>query len=155
MKPYRAIDVANYIIHVREVQGHVMDPLKLQKLLYFIQGMFLILRDRPCFEDDIEAWDFGPVVPEVYFEYRFYGSASIPDPGFSDNIWFGDRELLCEIIEVYARCSNANLLEVISKHDCWKETYVPNKKRKISHSNLYKTFKKEYLNENALDGGKL
>jgi len=55
MKSYRAIDVANYIIHVQEVQDHVMDPLKLQKLLYFIQGMFLILRDRPCFEDDIEA----------------------------------------------------------------------------------------------------
>ena len=52
--------------------------LKLQKLLYFIQAYFLVEVGKPCFSDVIEAWDYCPIVPSVYKEYRVYGSSNIP-----------------------------------------------------------------------------
>lgn len=47
--------------------------LKLQKILYYVQGYFLAKFDRPLFPDEIQAWKFGPVVPSVYYEFSSYG----------------------------------------------------------------------------------
>ena len=75
---YKAIDVARHIVNYTNEQGKTVSNLKLQKLLYFVQGFFLALLDRPCFSDEIEAWDFGPVVPVVYRNFKEFGSNSIP-----------------------------------------------------------------------------
>jgi len=58
--------------------GHSVSNLKLQKILYFIQAEFLVVKGIPCFEEEIIAWGFGPVVLEVYHEYKVYGAAGIP-----------------------------------------------------------------------------
>jgi len=39
---------------------------KAQKLLYYSQGVHLKLFGEPLFDDEIEAWEFGPVVPPVW-----------------------------------------------------------------------------------------
>ena len=44
--------------------------LKLQKLLYYAQGISLAIYDRPLFKENIEAWQHGPVVREVYLIYQ-------------------------------------------------------------------------------------
>lgn len=44
--------------------------LKLQKLLYFAQGVHLAYLDKPLFDDPIEAWSYGPVVKAVYDQYQ-------------------------------------------------------------------------------------
>lgn len=46
--------------------------LKLQKLLYYAQGICLALYNKPLFEEKIEAWQHGPVVREVYGIYSVY-----------------------------------------------------------------------------------
>ena len=64
---YAALDIARYIIKYCKDNGYSISNLKLQKLLYFVQAQFLVTYNgRPAFEEKIEAWDFGPVVPEVY-----------------------------------------------------------------------------------------
>jgi uncharacterized phage-associated protein len=49
------------------------DPLKLQKLLYYVQAWSLAWRDEPMFEDNIEAWVYGPVIDGIYQRYKRYG----------------------------------------------------------------------------------
>lgn len=51
--------------------------LKLQKLLYYAQGSFLAYANAPLFNDKIEAWTHGPVVREVYKEFKKYGRDDI------------------------------------------------------------------------------
>jgi len=46
--------------------------LKLQKLLYYIQGWNLGIHGRPVFTEQIQAWIHGPVVPEIFQAYRQY-----------------------------------------------------------------------------------
>ena len=73
---YKALDIARYIIERCREKNRTVSNLKLQKILYFVQAEFLVTKNQPCFGETIEAWDFGPVVPEVYYEYRMYGSAT-------------------------------------------------------------------------------
>ena len=75
---YNVLDVARYIIWYCKKKGFSISNLKLQKILYFVQAEFLVSVGIPCFAEEIEAWDFGPVVPEVYHEFKIFGSADIP-----------------------------------------------------------------------------
>lgn len=51
--------------------------LKLQKLLYYAQGISLALNDAPLFHERIEAWRHGPVVNEVYQNFKNFGGSPI------------------------------------------------------------------------------
>ena len=52
--------------------------LKLQKLLYYAQGIYLAWNNNePLFHENICAWKHGPVVPEVYNKYKKYGKDCI------------------------------------------------------------------------------
>ena len=63
---YSVLDVAKYVIFYSNEKKYDISNLKLQKILYFIQAEFLVSENEPCFYEEIEAWNFGPVVPEVY-----------------------------------------------------------------------------------------
>lgn len=75
---YKAISVAKYIINYSNSIDSPISNLKLQKLLYYVQAAFLVEDNKKCFDDEIVAWAFGPVVPEVYQAYRVCGRKSIP-----------------------------------------------------------------------------
>src|SRR5258706_7794342 len=46
--------------------------LKLQKLLYYVQGWHLAFEGVAAFPERLEAWVHGPVQPGVYGEYKVY-----------------------------------------------------------------------------------
>ena len=69
----KALDLAHYIITKCTRDGIPISNLQLQKFLYFIQKEFLQKTWGVAFNDRIEAWQFGPVVPTVYYEYCNFG----------------------------------------------------------------------------------
>lgn len=72
---YSVIDLSKYIVTKCTKEGHPITNLQLQKILYHIQKAFLD-RNELAFGETIEAWRFGPVVPESY--YLFCGFGSMP-----------------------------------------------------------------------------
>lgn len=46
--------------------------LKLQKLLYYAQGVSLSINEKELFEEKILAWNHGPVINEVYQKYKSF-----------------------------------------------------------------------------------
>lgn len=81
-RPYRALAVANAIIHrAQEARCRDLDPMKLQKLLYFAHGWHLAITGKPLMDEHLEAWEYGPVVPSVYRSFRRYGAEPISDMG--------------------------------------------------------------------------
>ncbi|MDR1649872.1 MAG: DUF4065 domain-containing protein [Synergistaceae bacterium] len=54
-----------------------LTPLKLQKLLYYAEGLSLALRGESLFSEPILAWQYGPVVRDVYKMYEYAGRNSI------------------------------------------------------------------------------
>lgn len=73
--PYDVLDLAKYIIMKCAKDGCPISNLHLQKILYYIQKLFLS-RGEVAFLDAIEAWNIGPVVPVVY--NRFCGFGAMP-----------------------------------------------------------------------------
>ncbi|MCQ2071110.1 MAG: DUF4065 domain-containing protein [archaeon] len=54
-----------------------MDNLQLQKILYFVWVDYYKGTGKRLFEDRIEAWHYGPVVPDVYRKYSHYVASKI------------------------------------------------------------------------------
>lgn len=73
---YSAMQIAHYIINKCTIEGCPISNLQLQKILYYIQRSFLKV-GMCAFSDNIEAWQFGPVVREVYNNYCGFGAAKI------------------------------------------------------------------------------
>jgi uncharacterized phage-associated protein len=72
--PLTAMAVAEYFLTLQEEEaGDLISHMKLQELLYYAQGLHLALNGRPLFDDTIEAWTHGPVVPTVYREFKRFG----------------------------------------------------------------------------------
>lgn len=72
----RAIDVANYTVTYCNNAGKPISNLKLQKMLYFMWIDYFKESGKELFDDEMCAWQFGPVVPEVY--YAFCAFAGLP-----------------------------------------------------------------------------
>lgn len=76
-----ALNAANYLLCITGDVFDDMTNMKLNKLLYFAQGHFLQKYGVPLFQDEIEAWDHGPVIPAVYDTYKRCGSKPIKEYG--------------------------------------------------------------------------
>lgn len=74
------MDAARFIINYSNQKNYQISNLRLNKLLYFIQVYYLAFTDekQPCFLEDLVAWDVGPVVPEVFQQFKRYGAFNIP-----------------------------------------------------------------------------
>ena len=73
---YLALEIAKYIIDKFTKVNCPISNLQLQKILYYIQREFL-QQGEIAFPEEIEAWQFGPVVPEVYRQYCGFGALPI------------------------------------------------------------------------------
>lgn len=75
---YSADDIATLVIIWCNLYNIPITNLKLQKLLYFIQGEYARRTSRRLIEEDFYAWQLGPVIPALYSKYALYSSTPIP-----------------------------------------------------------------------------
>lgn len=76
--PYSEKAVANYFIDkALETETSDLSPMKLQKLVYFAHAWHLAYFEEPLITSEIQAWKYGPVIPDLYHEIKEYGTSSI------------------------------------------------------------------------------
>jgi uncharacterized phage-associated protein len=74
--------VANaFISRAKEGKLRSLTPMKLQKLLYFAQSWSLAQDREPLFDDFFCRWQYGPVIPSLYHDFKEYGAMPITGPG--------------------------------------------------------------------------
>ena len=66
----KAIDLAEYVIWYAEIHKYQITNLRLQKILFFLEGYSWRYFSRSAFEEDIEWWQYGPLIPIVYFYFN-------------------------------------------------------------------------------------
>lgn len=95
--------VAQYIIAFFQKAGDPVSNLKLQKLLYYVQGWHLGLNDgKPAFDGSFQAWVHGPVNPDVYHTYKGYRWNPIDaEMGMPDGIGEDLAKHIREVLDVY------------------------------------------------------
>jgi uncharacterized phage-associated protein len=99
MAMYQATEIAKYIISLATRHRDGITHLKLQKILYYIQGAALGVMGKPVFNEDILAWKHGPVIYSVWQEYKAYGSAPLPAP--TDVLQLDDSAFFDEVYKKY------------------------------------------------------
>jgi uncharacterized phage-associated protein len=109
-------NVAKFIVQ----NSDRVSNLKLQKLLYYAQGWHLGLRGTPLFAEDLEAWAHGPVVPEMFREYRVYRWQTIMKPTDPIEIPLSEANHIKSVLRAYGRYA-ADQLERLSHSEApWK-----------------------------------
>ncbi len=68
---------ANTVLQEAEKRGIALTHMKLQKLLYLAYGYYAGLTGEPLADEDFEAWQFGPVSPTVYQNFKDCGGRTI------------------------------------------------------------------------------
>lgn len=117
MKKYKAIDIALYVIHYVHTCNKSIDNLQLQKILFYIQLTSYELRAQPLFNDNIENWEYGFVVPKVYYEFNCYAMCKISDE-YIDEIVFNNKNMKLERHKRYCNCS------LFLQEDSWLINHV-------------------------------
>lgn len=65
--------VSNYFLAIANETGTYMSNLKLQKLVYFFQAWYYAYKKETLFDSQFQAWVHGPVIPELYHNYKSFG----------------------------------------------------------------------------------
>lgn len=102
-------------------------PLMLQKLLYFIQGIYSALYGRPIFVEDCRAWIHGPVYSEVYHLFRDFKYNPIDDARFAllegtaDALTEEEKRVIDLVANTFGMYSGKVLERITRNEDPWKE----------------------------------
>lgn len=117
---YNAREIASYVINWCHQHGFIITNLKLQKLLYFLQGENCRIRHIRLISDDFFAWQLGPVIPEVYYEFAIYSSSVIPKQQCSTTFSSEELAIIDQILLKYAPKSTWDLVDISHSQDPWK-----------------------------------
>lgn len=106
---YSAVDVAKHIVTYCTQKNKPVSNLKLQKLMYYSWIDFYKETKNALFLDDICAWQLGPVVPEVYYEFCTYAGMPITRE-YTSCISSKDSAILNRILNNYLDTSASALV---------------------------------------------
>ena len=117
-------DVANYFL---TLEGNDEDEgitnLKMQKLCYYAQGLWLAIMHEPLFEEKIFAWQHGPVIPDLYNKLKRFGKDSIQEIEGASPISKLSAEIcdfLNDVFAVFSRYSASGLRNMTHDELPWK-----------------------------------
>lgn len=115
---YRALDISSFFIK----KG--VSPLKLQKLLYYSQLWFFVKNDKMLFNDRIQAWIYGPVVYDVWVNFKFMKRSSIIPASRAVDLDLDDLTFnhLCDVWESYGHLSGSDLVDLTHDDLPWKNS---------------------------------
>lgn len=146
----KANQISNYLISLTQNNPEEnLTNMKLQKILYYLQGYHLAIYDEELFEDEIEAWKYGPVVSQEYHTYKVYGNNPIVVPEYNTSFDYLDelkKKFINKVYAYYRQFSPIKLMELTHKELPWLDSY---KKSEIIDKELLKDYFKstELINQ--------
>ena len=133
---YTPSHIANFFL---KKNSHNIDNLKLNKIVYISLGFSLAILDKDLFQEKVEAWKYGPVIPSLYHEFKCYtdqvldrlscfysymqGSLRIPQIEEDRDL----QELLEAVYTKYGKLKTSELIVVTHKKGTpWADAYKKN-----------------------------
>ena len=103
--------IADEMLKVAKQDNKHLTPLKLIQLLYIAHGFRLGRDNVPLFSNKIEAWKYGPIIPDLYRSTKKFGHKGIPFDLIGDTSVVSPevRNFLEEVYNVYGHLSEVTL----------------------------------------------
>ena len=153
---YTAMNIANFFIQlVQSISDDTIDNLKLNKILYYTQGWSLVRLGRPLFTDEIHAWEYGPVVPAVYHQFKVCKNQPIGEveDTFDESILSSkELDLLIDVYRKYGKYTGVALKNMTHMPGTpWEVIYERGKNNVITLESMDRYFRKEALSAFEID----
>lgn len=116
--------VANLILDLADQEGMSLSNLALQKILFFCNGWAVARLGGPLIKQEFEAWQYGPVLPHVYREFKGFDRSGITSRAKRLNPVSGNYELATaelsgaalqlvrQVVSFYGRLRPGTLVEM-------------------------------------------
>lgn len=146
---YHLNSIANYFIEKANEHGNAnLTPMKLLKLVYIAHGWSLAISEKPLFGDEIHAWKYGPVIPNLYHSVKRFKAQPVTEPlaEFTGSfIHESDKKILDFVWNQYGRYDGIRLSAITHQENSpwfkvWneaRETLIPDDLIKDYYRTLY------------------
>lgn len=83
---HSAKSIANYFLDLADAAGERLDPIKLQKLVYYAAGWHAGYTGTRLIDEEIKAWPSGPIISSVYHAFIHIGLDPITGRATEDGV---------------------------------------------------------------------
>jgi len=110
------------LVHHRDFFCDSLSPMKLQKMCYYVQGIYMAgYQGKILFTEDFEAWTYGPVIRDLYSEYKGYGWKTIDGDISQPELREEKLTLIQFCVEVYGQYDGGALSTMTHREKPWIE----------------------------------
>ena len=134
-------DKVNKLVQKYELIPEYITNLKLQKLLYYVQAISLLCFGKQAYSEKIYAWAYGPVIEEVYQQYRDYHAREIEINQKVGKLSSGLSKIIDEVVEHYGSFEANKLIDFTHEEDPWKNA---SRNAEITTNSILEYFYKVY-----------
>jgi len=137
------LDVAKFILSTTRCT-----PLKLQKLLFYCYAYHLVMVGQRLFTEKVVAWQWGPVVSEVYEAYKHFDSLETIEEAFDAQaecpLSARSLEVISSVLEVYGELSGMDLMQRTHSQAPWIEAWEQGKGT-VLDDEIIKAYYKQFV----------
>lgn len=124
--------------HLAKLSGWTLSNLELQKIVYLAHMFHLGRTGEPLVHGHFEAWDYGPVHPDLYHRLKVYGADPVQDIfyGVGDLLPGDEKSILDEAYRDLGKLGPGRLVNATHrKGGAWANNYIPGFRQRVIPNN--------------------
>lgn len=136
--------IANEFLRLAKQDGRALTPMQLLKLVFIAHGWMLGLYGRPLICDTVQAWKYGPVIPDLYRSIRHFrnnpvtGVLATTDGTDLDEF---ETDLINQVFENYGQYTGIQLSMLTHQAGSpWHMVYKPNQADTVISNDIIKLY---------------
>lgn len=131
--------VANAVIQQARAGNRQLTPMQIIKLVYIAHGCMLGLLGRPLVRQPIEAWQYGPVINDLYQALKSYGSGYVDRElmWHTPNLDQQENDIVHQVVVQYGLLSGIDLSSMTHQDGSpWQITWAQNGQNAVIPNDL-------------------
>jgi uncharacterized phage-associated protein len=121
--------VANRFLTLAAMRNDAITPMQLLKLVYIAHGWMLGLYGRPLISDEVQAWQYGPVIPSLYNATKKFRSQPVAEQlavRTESQLDESETDVIDQVYGLYGHLTGPALSRITHALDTpWSRTYLP------------------------------